>query len=108
MDRSYEEKSFGEILGVANTHYEVPFFRRGYVWNEEKWKELLCDIFQQICDLDIDIDPRKSGVNDFRAAIKQMGEIEEDRFQEILKKQRLLLWNHLFTKQTKYTSTGRS
>ena len=98
MDRSYEERSFGEILEVANTQYEVPFFQRGYVWNNEKWKELLNDVLREICDIEV----ATSKDSDIRVACSErMEKIEDDRLSENFRKQKLLLWNHYIYKTNK-------
>lgn len=53
-ERNYKEKSFGDVFKVPNTQYEIPFFQRGYVWNKDKWNELLYEvILENICEIDI-------------------------------------------------------
>ena len=71
LARNYAEKSFGEVFDIPNVEYEIPFFQRGYVWDSEKWVELLEEVvLESICDVS---DP--SIKNDLEK-IKDMGEEE--------------------------------
>ena len=38
------EKAFTFMAGPIRI--EIPFFQRGYVWNEENWKDLVEDLGQ--------------------------------------------------------------
>lgn len=40
-----EEKSFSFMN--ASCYYDIPFFQRAYVWDEENWQELLANFFDQ-------------------------------------------------------------
>ena len=62
IERSYKEKSFGDVFSVPNVYYEIPFFQRGYVWGKEKWEEFLKEaILEGICNFE---DPTtKSGLD---------------------------------------------
>ena len=53
-ERKYQEKSFGEIFGSSNNvEYEIPFFQRGYVWDNKKREELLIEaVLETICEID--------------------------------------------------------
>ena len=71
MSRSYLEKSFGDVFKVPNVEYEIPFFQRGYVWGENKWKELLDEVIvSEVCEITEPSIHRK----DKRLRIKDMEE----------------------------------
>lgn len=44
-----ENFSFIDLL-KTNIIYEVPFFQRGYTWDEKEWKDMFTDIEEQILD----------------------------------------------------------
>ncbi|MDX2003306.1 MAG: DUF262 domain-containing HNH endonuclease family protein [Chitinophagales bacterium] len=43
-------RTFGDLFSSKSVRYEIPFFQRGYAWEQRQWKKLFEDINEQIIE----------------------------------------------------------